>query len=172
MPLPFAIPALLSGFKHWKLLGLGLILLALAVQTLRLDSAQERAKRFKAEAAQCEKARKEDRRIYEQAQLDAALRNREQVKRIETEQERVTNEVTRDLNSRLERLRRELRQATPAAPGSPGGPGAGPDGKPRPGTPEASRVCLAPDDLLRAAENEERHDQLISWIEKQLGVKR
>ena len=49
MPLPFAIPAMISGFKHWKLLGLGLILLALAVQTLRLDSAQERAKRFKAE---------------------------------------------------------------------------------------------------------------------------
>ena len=49
MPLPFAIPAMISGFKHWKLLGLGLILLALGVQTLRLNSAQDKAERFKAE---------------------------------------------------------------------------------------------------------------------------
>jgi type II secretory pathway pseudopilin PulG len=50
MPLPFAIPAALSGaLRHWKLAGLALLILALGVQTLRLGNAQDKAERFKAE---------------------------------------------------------------------------------------------------------------------------
>jgi type II secretory pathway pseudopilin PulG len=50
MPLPFAIPAALSGaLRHWRLAGLALLILALGVQTLRLGNAQDKAERFKAE---------------------------------------------------------------------------------------------------------------------------
>jgi hypothetical protein len=31
-------------------------------------------------------------------------------------------------------------------------------------------MCLSPADRLRAAENEERHDELIDWVEQQSKV--
>ena len=104
------------------------------------------------------------------AAKEAKRLNDEQVARIEREQQEITNEVQSDLNARLERLRSELRSK--AAQGSAGRPQASPDGKATPGVVGEAGVCLAPEELLRAAENEERHDQLITWVEKQLGVER
>jgi hypothetical protein len=117
-------------------------------------------------------ARVSDRNAYTAAQNEARRLNEAEVARIESEQRRITDEVQSDLNSRLERLRRELR-ANPAAPGgSAGGPDPGPDGSAPEGSPDSARLCLAPEVVLRGAENEERHEQLIRWVEKQLGVKR
>lgn len=130
------------------------------------------ANKWEAQTLKCIKARKADRLAYERAQLDAAAKNREQVARIEAEQRNVTDEVSRNLNARLERLRSELRSKSAAPQGAAGSPKAGPDG-PAPGSPDGTaRVCLEAEELLRAAENEERHDQLISWIEKQLAIPR
>jgi hypothetical protein len=117
-------------------------------------------------------ARVSDRNAYTAAQNEARRLNEAEVARIESEQRRITDEVQSDLSARLERLRRELR-ANPAAPGgSAGGPEPGPDGSAPEGSPDSARVCFAPEVVLRGAENEERHEQLIRWVEKQLGVKR
>jgi hypothetical protein len=101
---------------------------------------------------------------------EAKRLNEQQIQRIEREQQEISDEVSRNLTARLERLRSELRSK--AAPRNPGSPKAGADGQAPGGTDEAAGLCLAPDELLRAAENEERHDQLISWIEEQLKVTR
>ena len=152
--------------RHWKLIGLGLVCLLLAVQTVRLGAEQNSHERTKINLREVRAER--DNLIA--AQVEARRLNDEQVQRIEKEQEAITDEVERDLTLRLERLRSELRSK--AAPRNPGSSQASPDGKAPGGTPQEAGVCLAPDELLRAAENEERHDQLITWIEKQLGVER
>ena len=142
----------------------------LAVQTVRLGAANNRADRIQINLNECRQGRIDDRKAYEGAQAQAKAKNEAEVARIEKEQEAITDEVSRDLTSRLERLRSELRAK--AAQGSAGRSEASPDGKAPSGIVEAPRVCLTSDQLLRAAENEERHDQLITWIEKQLGVER
>lgn len=45
----FAFAALGFARSHWKLIIGGLLVLALVVQTLRLDASQERAERYKAQ---------------------------------------------------------------------------------------------------------------------------
>jgi len=109
-----------------------------------------------------------DRASYVKAQADAADKNRAEVKAIEQRQEAITNDVQANLTDRLERLRRELRQGTAAPQGSTSSAGASPNGKSGAGTPQATGLCLEADQLLRAAENEERHDRLIDWVEQQL----
>lgn len=154
---------------------IALLMAALLVQTFRIEGFRIwpiHVHGLREKLADSEAGRATDRSRYEQAQRDAKTKNEEQVRQIEQRQEEVTHEVTRDLNSRLERLRGELRSQGSAAGRKPGGPATGADGKPRPGSDEAAGVCLAPEEQLRAAENEERHDQLITWVEKQLAVPR
>jgi hypothetical protein len=104
------------------------------------------------------------------AAKEAERLNDQQVDRIVADQEKVNGTRLADLTARLERLRSELRSK--AAQGSSGGPKASPDGK-APANPDGEAgLCLAPSELLRAAENEERHDQLIQWVEDQLKVAR
>jgi hypothetical protein len=104
------------------------------------------------------------------AAKEAERLNKEQVSRIVNEQDRISKDVEADLTARLERLRRELRAK--ANNGNPQGTGASPDGK-APGTVVGEAgLCSSPEQLLRAAENEERHDQLITWVEQQLKVER
>jgi uncharacterized protein with von Willebrand factor type A (vWA) domain len=101
---------------------------------------------------------------------EAERLNDQQVDRIVTDQEKVNEARLADLTARLERLRSELRSKAPQ--GSAGSPKAGADGE-APANPDGEAgLCLAPDELLRAAENEERHDQLITWINEQLQVAR
>lgn len=139
---------------------------------LWFDGVRDKLETTKSELGKCVIGRKEDRARYEQAQRDAANLNRSQVERIKSEQQRISNDVEANLAARLERLRRELRGQN-AAPQSPAGsPGTGPDVPSAPGADEAPRLCLASEELLRAAESEERHDQLITLLERQLGVKR
>jgi hypothetical protein len=146
--------------------------LAILLLLAMFARANDKAKDWKRQADHCAEARKLDRRTYEQAQKDAAAKNEAQVRRIESEQDRITNEVRETLNARLERLRRELRSAAPSAQGAPRSPQAGPDGKAPGGADGEARVCLAPSEFLRGAENEERHDRLIDWVEKQLQIQR
>jgi hypothetical protein len=132
----------------------------------------ERHQRIKA-VAQVVKigaAREADRRSYVEAQRKAAEQNKLVVQRIETQQQRITANVEADLNARLERLRRELRSTAPQ--GVAGSPKAGGVPQAAPADPDASRLCLEADQLLRGAENEERHEQLIRWVKEQLGVDR
>lgn len=168
------LAAILSGASlaraHWKLIGLGLLCLALAVQSIRLGAANNRADRIQINLNECREGRKQDRDAYEDAQRKARELNEAENSRIVRDQEKVNETRLVDLTARLERLRSELRSK--AAPRNPGSPQAGPDGKAPGNSDEEAGLCLAPDELLRAAENEERHDQLITWIEEQLKVAR
>lgn len=161
----------LRGLSWSQLLCLALAGLCLLFYAQRNDArsdADRWEKQFRSERT----ARIADRMRYRQAQAAAAARNQAEVDRIEADQERISNEVESNLRARLERLRREL-QPRPAAPqGVAGVAGLPASGAPAGGTDEAPGVCLTPGELLRGAENEERYDQLISWIERQLGVKR
>jgi hypothetical protein len=154
----------------WRLIGYAALALFIASLMVALKIERTQNDKLKAQITACAEGRQADRTAYEQAQKAAAEKNKATVARIESEQERINDEVESNLTARLERLRRELRAQ--AAPGSAGGTPTGPDGK-TPGVPApAAGVCLTPQEHVSAAESEERHDQLITWIEKQLGVKR
>jgi hypothetical protein len=161
---------MLAALSHWKLIGLGFLALLLAVQTVRLDHRSNQLERAKINLNECRDGRKADRASYIDAQRRAAELNKQDVTRIVNEQDRISSNVEADLTARLERLRRELRAK--ANNGNPQGTNPGSDGK-APGTVAGEAgLCLAPEQLLRAAENEERHTQLIDWVERQLKVDR
>jgi hypothetical protein len=156
----------LSDLRALVLAGIAVLCLLVAgVQTVRLngllwiDGALDKVEELRRDNNELRAAAREAERL-----------NREQVERITNDQEQITDEVSRDLNSRLERLRRELRDAQAARLAKRAGSGPVPTAPG--GADEEAGLCLAPDELLRAAENEERHDQLITWLEKQLGVAR
>src|SRR4249919_1795152 len=125
--------------------GLGVILaLLLAIQTVRLGHRSNQLESAKINLNECREGRKQDRAAYEQAQRDAAAKNEAEVKRIETEQDRISSNVETDLRARLERLRSELRKGTPASPSNPNGPKAGSDGG-SPAEPDGQTgLCLTP----------------------------
>lgn len=139
---------------------------------LWIDGARDKLETAKVNLRECRKGREDDRNAYQQAQKDAAAKNQAEVQRIESEQEKHNAASERDTIARLNELRRQLRGQNAAPQGASGRPGASavpaptanPDGK--------AGVCLEAEQLLRAAENEERHDQLIRWVEQQLSVKR
>jgi hypothetical protein len=163
---------MMAALRYWKLIGLGLVCLLLAVQTVRLGHRTNQLERARIDLNECREGRKQDRAAYEQAQRDAAAKNKADVQRIVGEQDRNSDEVQADLRARIERLRSELRGKGSAPGGAPRSPGAGPDVQGSPGADGEAGVCLSPEELLRAAENEEKHDQLITLLERQLGIKR
>jgi sarcosine oxidase gamma subunit len=152
--MPVAFPWLRAAPYLAILLLIGFI----AFQGSRIDG-------LKGKLETCESNRAADQSAYRAAQAEAKAKNLEDVRKQETEWKAANNETVRDLHSRLELLRRELRKGTPAPQGHSGSAGV-PQAGGEPGTPEEARVCLAPDEFLRAAENEERHDQLITLIER------
>jgi hypothetical protein len=176
MAIPFAIPAAVSAFVRSVqgaiIIALTAALIALALYVWGFRVAFIGFDGLADKLEDCRAARATDRRTYEDAQRQAKEANRAEVQRIKSEQEKISHEVQSDLNARLERLRRELRAKGSTAGGASRGPGASPNGKPTERTDGEAGLCLAPEELLRGAENEERHDQLISWVERQLGVKR
>lgn len=142
-----------------------IFLIIAIIQTIRLDGflwvagTNDKLERLTIDNNELRSAAKEAERL-----------NQEQVSRIKSEQDRISKNVEADLTARLERLRSELRSK--ASPRNPASPQAGADGE-APANPDGTTgLCLAAPELLRAAENEERHDQLISWIEQQLKVQR
>lgn len=157
----------------WGMIGIAALGMFVAGLMLALKLERTQNGKLKAQIEKCSEARRADRATYERAQAEAALKNKAQVQRIEKKQQEITDEVSSDLTARLERLRRELRDKRPsAAGGSPGRAGAGSVPAAPGGVDEAAGLCLAPGELLSAAESEERHDRLIDWIEKQLAVPR
>ena len=146
-------------------LGVGVLVLLLLLAAEKRHSGK--LERRNAELVELRAA---DRARYEAAAREAEAQNLARLAKIKSQQEAITDEVTDDLSARLELIRRELRAKAPANPGGPGGTEAG-------GTSEApcravdpAWMCLSPEDRLSAAESEERHDQLITWTERQSEV--
>lgn len=164
--------SLAAALRHWKLIALGLLFAALAVQTFRIDSLKGKLESARTELKAEKAGRIADRKAYEAAQRQAQEMNKAQVQQIERQQEQVTDEIQRDLTARLEQLRRQLRAQDKAPGGSAGRPNSPAVPQSGQGTPPTAGVCLTPEQLLRGAENEERHERLIEWVERQLGVKR
>lgn len=149
----------------WKLIGYCALGMALVLMYAALRIEQAQNVKLKAQIEKCADARKADRATYEKAQADAKAKNLEDVRQREANQQRLNDETVSNLNARLERLRSELRQRASAPQGHPGQPGP-PEAGSGSGAAEAPGVCLTPEEHVRAAENEERHDQLITLIER------
>jgi hypothetical protein len=111
-----------------------------------------------------------DRTAYETAQKQAQAQNKAHVAAVEAQQKRISDERLKDANARLTRLADELRARGPAAQGFAHGAGSPALPGSASGTSSAAGLCLSPEQLLRAAQDEERHDQLIQWIEQQMRV--
>lgn len=95
------------------------------------------------------------------AAKEAERLNKEQVKRIVSEQDRISDNVEADLNARIERLRRELRAK--ADNGNSQGSNPSPDGNPSEVPADPSRVCISSEQFLLGAEYEEKLDQWVKW---------
>src|SRR5207342_287332 len=132
--MPVFLAPLLGFFRTGAGMVTLALLVALGVQTARIeaflwiDGLKDNLEEARTERDKAIAGRKADRAAYEQAQRDAAAKNEAEVKRIETEQDRISSNVKSDLRARLERLRSELRKGTPASPSNPNGPKAGSDG--------------------------------------------
>jgi hypothetical protein len=113
-------------------------------------------------------ARLADRATYEQAQKDAARLNQQQIQHVKHQQQEISDATVATLNSRLELIHSELRKQSNAAPPHPSaGPTAGNASEAPCTVNDPAWMCLSPADRLLAAENEERHDELIDWNLKQ-----
>jgi hypothetical protein len=160
--------AVLAWLSKRSMAELACIALALVclVQFVALKAEKRHSAKLQAQVEKCTKARATDKAAYEQAQKDASAKNIAHVEQIQRKQEAITNEVKSDLNSRLERIRRELHDH-PALKGSAGGTDLPKSGPAPCRAVSAAWLCVSPEERLRAAENEERHDQLINWVERQ-----
>jgi hypothetical protein len=162
--------AALGWLSHRSIAELALIAVTLfaIVQHFELAHSRSQSARWQKQFQSEHTARITERKSYETAQVQAKAKNEAEVHATEERYKRNNDEAVSSLNDRLARLRRELSAGgTAAAQGHPGQPQVSQvDGAA--GAPGSPRLCLSPAELLRAAENEERHDQLITLIEKQL----
>lgn len=153
----------------WQL-AFGAALLLSAIEHFQLVTARHDAARWQKQFTAEHDGRIADRKAYTKAQSDAHAQNVADVQRVEAKQKEITNETVSTLNARLERIRGELR-ATPSAPsGLTDKPQVSEDGTTPCRAFDPSWLCVSPADRLRAAENEERHDQLIDWVERQSAI--
>jgi hypothetical protein len=152
--------------------GLAALFLAVAVvQSIRLDGflfwdgALDKL-------ADCREARAKDRQTYEDAQKAAAAKNRAEVHRITTEQQRKTDAAKSQYERDLARLRAGgVRPEYTAPPGSPGKPGTGPNAEATCRA-DAENVCVPRSVIVQAAEIELGRNALIDWVEQQLKIAR
>lgn len=148
-------PLTLLRMAPWLAI-LGLIA-ALTVVTHQRDNWH---KQFTAEHA----GRLQDRATYEQAQKDAAALNDRQIAQ-RLQQQKATNDAqVSTLARRLELIRSELRKAPATAEGAANGAQASPGVESPCRVTDPAWMCLSPEERLRAAENEERHDELIDLV--------
>jgi hypothetical protein len=164
--------AVLAWLSKRSLAEIGCIALVIACLVLLVaNRAEERhSAKLQSQLTLCSQGREADRLAYRKAQNDAAAKNKAHVADVEAQQKRISDEREKSLNDHLARLADELRARGPAAQGHPNGAGSPPVPKPASGTPEAPSLCLSSEQLLRAAQDEERHDQLIQWVEQQMKV--
>lgn len=153
--------AVASWLSRRSLVELALMALAIfaTVQHFQLVDARSDASRWHKQFVT-------DRASYQRAQAEADAKNKADVRSKEEQYKRNNDEAVSSLNDRIARLRRELSARSGAAPGSAGGSSL-PQADHSPGAAGQAGVCLAPEELLRGAENEERYDQLITLILKQ-----
>ena len=164
--------ALLLLRSHWKPIGIGLLVMLLAVQSVRLGNRTNQLEREKINLNECREGRKQDRAAYEQAQRDAKAKNEAEVARIEAEQEKINADAKSRYERDLSRLRAGgLRKDLAAPKGAAGCAEASAVPDPAKGT-DAEVLCVSRSDVMRAAESELRLNGLIDWINEQLGVKR
>lgn len=156
--------------------------LVAVVQTVKLDGflwwdgVRDKLEIAKTELGKCITGRKEDRLAYRQAQLDAKAKNLAEVERIESAQEKITDDIQARYSRDLARLRSERLRAQGAAPKSAAGSAqAGGISNTAPRA-DAENLPVPRSELLQcegdAAEIELKGNALIDWIERQLGVKR
>lgn len=156
-----SVIAWLSHRSFWQLacLALGALLI---VQTIRVKAEQRHAHKVETQLSKVVAARKADHEAYVKAQAAAAAKNIAQVAHVKQQQQEITDATVSRLGARLELIRGELRRSN-----SQGAPGSAPTGDPGQTPCRASNsawLCLSPQDRLSAAENEERHDELIDWV--------
>jgi hypothetical protein len=155
----------LGSLNVWQLLCIGLALFA-GLQTIRVSVEKRHSAKVETQLAKCSQARHADQQAYRKAQADAQAKNAARRQRTEQRQKEISDARVADLNARLERIARELRD-NPAAKGSAGRTPI-PETGPAPCRAfDSAWLCLSPADRLLAAENEERHDQLIDWVIQQ-----
>ena len=167
---------LVQGIVQWlsrrSLAEIGCIVLGIACLVLFVANGAEKrhSVKLQTQLTKCSQGRDADRLAYRKAQADAAAKNKAHVADVEAKQKRITDETVASLNDRLSRLTGELRAHGPAAQSHPNGAGSPALPKPASGTSETPGLCLSSEQLLRAAQDEERHDQLIDWVEQQMKV--
>jgi hypothetical protein len=115
-------------------------------------------------------AREADHAAYQNAQTQAAALNQQQITHAIEQQKALNDAKISHLNSRLQLIADELRKPNAAPQGNPIGTPASPgvEGPCRAFDP--AWMCLSPADRLRAAQNEERHDELIDLVIEQSNV--
>jgi len=159
----------LSHLTFWQIVSLALACFSVVQHFTLADARHDRdawRRQFDAEHS----GRLADRQAYAKAQADAKAANLAHVTDVEAQQKRISDERLKDANDRLARLADELRARGPAAQGSSGRTSPPKVPGSASGTPQTPGLCLSPEQLLRAAQDEERHDQLITWIEQQMKV--
>ena len=159
----------------WKLIGAGAVAIVIAVLILLWKGEQRHSAKLQARVELLTSLREQDKRNIEAASREAQRINRETVARIKADQDRITQEASREYQSDLARLRRELAvrlsgasKANPGRPGE-GGAGAVPDTA---GGADGETVPVPAGDLLYAAETELQLMRLQEWIEQQTKVVR
>lgn len=148
--------------SFWQLVSIGLLCIILVQHFTLVTVRHERDSWQKQYAAEHE-ARAADRRAYVKAQAEAAVKNQADIQRTEQRQKEISDARVSDLNARLERIARELRD-NPSAKGSAGRAPISETGTAPCRAVDPAWLCLSPADRLLAAQNEERHDQLITWV--------
>jgi hypothetical protein len=166
-----ALSAVMGWLSKRSLAEIGCIILCLVcvVSVLRANHWKAVASNRQAQLVKCQAARKSDRDAYTKAQSEAQAKNQADIQRTEQRQKEISDARVNDLHSRLERIARELRD-NPSAKGSAGRSAVPETGDAPCRANDPAWLCLSPADRLRAAQNEERQDQLITWNEEQLKV--
>jgi hypothetical protein len=162
-----------AWLSHRSLAEIGCLVLALVcvVEFVSLKAEKRHSAKVEARLVNVTAARAADRQAYIKAQDDAAVKNKAEVAATEQQYKRSNDEAVSNLNARLAQLRAELlRKAAPGAAKGSAGNASPPKADDSRGSAPTAGVCLTPEELLRAAENEERHDQLIKLIRKQMAV--
>lgn len=157
--------AVLGFLKGRSLAELGLIAVSIfaLVQHFELVSSRHTATKWRNQFTAEHKAREADRKAYSDAQAAAKAKNEATIKRVEHEQDRITQDVRTSYARDLERLRRQ------AAPGHAGGTQAPDNGKAAGGA-DGDGLRVPPEDLLRAQEIELRLLYLQRWVNEQTKV--
>jgi hypothetical protein len=166
---------LVQGIVQWlsrrSLAEIGCIILCIICGVLLIahKADQRHIAKVEKQLHACTKGREADRAAYRQAQQEASVQNQKQVATVTAEHDRINHAQVSTLNQRLQLIADELRRER-AAQGAAGGPATGPDVAAPCRAADPAWMCLSPEERLSAAQNEERHDELIDLVLKHSAV--